>query len=76
MSLGSRLQGPLKIGQEVGDGLEAGQQRAAFLGSEPALDFLLAGDDRRVVAAAEVAADLTVGRTRVFRARYMAIMRG
>ena len=55
---GSRSEGPL---EDVGDGLEPGQEGVPFFIAEPAYDLLLGRDDRRVIAAAEVAADLAAG---------------
>ena len=58
---GSRSEGPLEGVEDVGDGLQTGQEGVPFFVAEPAHDLPLGGDDRRVIAAAEVAADLAPG---------------
>lgn len=57
---GSGAQGPLKISEDIGDGLETGQQSVLLLVPEPSLYLLIGRDDCRVVAVAEMATDLAV----------------
>ena len=77
-SRGSRLgaQGPLKISEDIGDGLETGQQSVLLLVPEPSLYLLIGRDDCRVVAVAEMATDLAVRGAGMLGARYMASIRG
>ena len=60
-----KSQRALEVRQDIGDRLETRQYRALFLGAEPALDLLFRGNDRGVIPASEVAADLAVGRANV-----------
>ncbi len=57
---GSGAQGPLAIGEDIGDSLKTGQQSVLLLVLEPSLYLLVGPDDCRVVAVAEMAADLAV----------------